>query len=212
MVIGRYFRISQIVGDPAFFGVGGLHLRAYGASLTPFVLTASAAPSSGGALSLLSDPDLTTRLYWTAAAYASLVLTWDFNAVVPVSDFRQGSYNYPGEQMTSCKLETSDDNATWRTVHNGAVPKASGNYAWATPVALREVETISGTVRDAAGVLCARIVRAYHRATGLLMDETTSDALTGQYTLYARGECCRVVLDDDTGTLYNDLIDRVIPA
>jgi len=80
--------------------------------------------------------------------------------------------------------------------------EAFGNYA----------NYISGVIRDDSGVPCARTVRAYDRATGALLSSTTSDAGTGAYTLATGvGEVQRVVLDDAGGTLYNDLIDRVIP-
>lgn len=44
--------------------------------------------------------------------------------------------------------------------------------------------SISGTVRDVANTPAARVVRAYRRADGVLMAQTTSDAVTGDYTLY----------------------------
>jgi hypothetical protein len=40
-----------------------------------------------------------------------------------------------------------------------------------------------------------------------------SDAGTGEFSLPAPDEeVQRIVLDDDAGTLYNDLIDRVLPG
>lgn len=73
---------------------------------------------------------------------------------------------------------------------------------------------VSGVVRDDTGALCARTVRLLHRATGELIGSTTSDALTGAYTLGAPSldEVQRIVLDDAAGALYNDIIDRVIPV
>lgn len=72
---------------------------------------------------------------------------------------------------------------------------------------------VSGVVRDDTGALCARVVRAYDRATGALLSSTTSNAATGAYTLNTGdGEVQIVVLDDAAGTLYNDLVNRVIPV
>lgn len=72
---------------------------------------------------------------------------------------------------------------------------------------------VSGVISDDTSTPCARTVRAYHRATGQLIAETTSDATTGAYSIACPpGEIQRIVLDDDAGTLYNDILDRVIPA
>jgi len=74
--------------------------------------------------------------------------------------------------------------------------------------------SISGTVTDDGGNPVARIVRIHHRETGTLLGETVSDATTGAYSvdIDTNDEVYRVALDDDAGTVYNDLIDRVIPA
>ncbi len=72
---------------------------------------------------------------------------------------------------------------------------------------------ITGTVKDSSGANCSRTVRAYRRDTGALLTETTSNATTGAYTLYVIDtECQVVVLDDVSGTVYNDLIARVNPT
>lgn len=74
---------------------------------------------------------------------------------------------------------------------------------------------VSGVVRDDTNTPCARTVRVYRRDTGALAGlSTVSDAGTGSYTIdcYTLDEVQRIVLDDSGGTLYNDLIDRVIPA
>ena len=60
----------------------------------------------------------------------------------------------------------------------------------------------------------ARQVRLYHRDSGDLMDETTSDVSTGYYylTTSVSGSHYVVVLDDDAGDDYNALIsDRLGP-
>lgn len=71
---------------------------------------------------------------------------------------------------------------------------------------------VSGVVTDAASNPVAREVRAIDRATGVVLGATTSDAVTGAYAIAVpvSSEIQRIVLDDDAGTLYNDLIDRVL--
>lgn len=74
---------------------------------------------------------------------------------------------------------------------------------------------VSGVVRDSAGAFAARTVRAHRRDTGALVASTTSDAGTGAYTLNCPtlDEVYRIIMDSATsGTIYDDLIDRVIPA
>lgn len=76
-----------------------------------------------------------------------------------------------------------------------------------------KTKTVSGIIYDDTGAVCARTVRAYRRSDGMLIDSTTSSASTGAYSLSCTtDEVDRVVQDDDAGTLYNDLIDRVIPG
>lgn len=71
---------------------------------------------------------------------------------------------------------------------------------------------ISGNVKDASGSNAARTVRLYRRSDGMFIGSTTSDPTTGNYSFqsFYDGEMQRIVLDDDAGTLYNDLIDRVL--
>lgn len=72
---------------------------------------------------------------------------------------------------------------------------------------------VGGTVRDDAGDPAARTVRVYRRTDGRLLGETTSDAVTGAYSVdVADVEVQCVILDDDTAPLYNDLILRVEPG
>lgn len=74
--------------------------------------------------------------------------------------------------------------------------------------------TISGKVTDDTAAATARTVRAYRRSDGVLQGSATSDAATGNYTVQVptNDECSLIVLDDAAGTVYNDLIARVIPA
>lgn len=71
---------------------------------------------------------------------------------------------------------------------------------------------ISGNVKDASGANAARTVRLYRRSDGMFIGSTTSNPSTGNYSFdsFYGGEMQRIVLDDDAGTLYNDLIDRVL--
>lgn len=74
---------------------------------------------------------------------------------------------------------------------------------------------VAGVVRDSAGSLCSRVVRAYRRDTGALAGSATSDASTGAYLIATPtlDEVTVVALDNAvSGTYYNDQVVRVIPA
>jgi len=79
--------------------------------------------------------------------------------------------------------------------------------------ALSLTKTVSGVIKDDTDAVTARTVRLYARSSGRLVGGVVSDAGTGEYELAAPDEeVQRLVLDDDAGTLYNDLIDRVLPG
>jgi hypothetical protein len=74
---------------------------------------------------------------------------------------------------------------------------------------------LTGVIRDANGDPCARTVRLFRRSTGALLASTTSHETTGVYEfagLLTDAEVVAVAYDDEGGTLYNDLIGRVIPG
>lgn len=70
---------------------------------------------------------------------------------------------------------------------------------------------IGGTVTDASGSGVVRTLRAYVRASGLLVGETTS-AANGTYNLpgVAGVEHQVLMLDDDAGNVENDQVARTI--
>lgn len=70
---------------------------------------------------------------------------------------------------------------------------------------------IEGVVTDQNGNPAQRTLRCYIRDTGVLLDSTTSNAVTGAYALgvAASGEYQIVALDDASGLELNDLIRRV---
>lgn len=76
---------------------------------------------------------------------------------------------------------------------------------------------ISGVVLDDAGTPAARAVTAIRRSTGVLDSRVVSREIDGTYELAmppgTEGvERNVIVHDDDGGTLYNDIIMRVIPG
>jgi hypothetical protein len=90
-----------------------------------------------------------------------------------------------------------------------------GVYTWAGgPTDCWRAPRVAGVVRDDAGALASRVVRAYNRQNGALVGSAVSNATTGAYSITCRSldEVQVVALDDDAGTLHNDLIDRVIPG
>lgn len=75
------------------------------------------------------------------------------------------------------------------------------------------VTSVSGTTTNDAGAVSGRAVRVYSRDTGQLLGKTTSSPSTGVFsiTIPNVGEMQVIYLDDDSGVLYNDLINRVVP-
>lgn len=72
---------------------------------------------------------------------------------------------------------------------------------------------VAGTVFDVDGDPASRIVRVYRRSDGAFVGQTLSDATTGAYSVACpNDEVQRIVLDDDAGSLFNDIIDRVLPG
>lgn len=74
---------------------------------------------------------------------------------------------------------------------------------------------VAGQVLDSAAAPAERLVRAYRRDTGELVGQGYSDATTGEYALAV--SCATTVemnvlcLDDDAGSLANDLVLRTFP-
>lgn len=74
---------------------------------------------------------------------------------------------------------------------------------------------VTGVIRDENDAVAARDVALFHRARKIFGGSTTSDGGNGTYTVYTPfgGEHNIVVYDDAvTGTIYNELIERVIPS
>lgn len=69
--------------------------------------------------------------------------------------------------------------------------------------------SVIGTVVGADGNPAARTVRAYNRATGVLVTEAVSDVATGEYELVLSSGEYQVMALADEGDVYNDLITYV---
>jgi len=74
--------------------------------------------------------------------------------------------------------------------------------------------TVGGVIRDDTGAVCSRVVRIMRRDTGAVLGTISSDSGTGAYefSVPTTDEVDVIVHDDAAGTVYNDLILRVIPA
>lgn len=70
---------------------------------------------------------------------------------------------------------------------------------------------VSGTVRDAAGVLCSRTVNVHSRATGRLLGTAVSDPVTGVFEIGSPEQCYAVILDS-TGAYNSLILDRLEPV
>lgn len=105
---------------------------------------------------------------------------------------------------------------TWDITQNPAnTPVYLSAFSVAKPKK-EQWKTVSGTVLDAAGAPAAREVRAIDRRTKQVLATTISSASTGAYAMLvpvgSDVEVQRIVLDDDAGSLQNDLVDRVYPG
>lgn len=73
---------------------------------------------------------------------------------------------------------------------------------------------VNGVITDETGAPASRIVRAYRRDNGVKVADTVSDGSTGAYSFFTPtlDEVLLWGLDDaTTGTIYNDIVARVIP-
>ena len=99
------------------------------------------------------------------------------------------------------------DTSTWAAVSwfSLAVSDAKAVSFWASPA-----YRIRGTVRDKDGGLVSRTVRAHRRSDGLLVAQTVSDAVTGEYELRVYPDSPAETYDVQflaaPGELLNDLI------
>jgi hypothetical protein len=74
-------------------------------------------PDSVGALSLLFDGDLSTRVYWTAAHAEdpSFYLSVDLGSDTAVDGVKQAGFDNNSRYMDGFTLQYSDDNSSWTT-------------------------------------------------------------------------------------------------
>ena len=159
------------------------------------------------------------------------ILAWGTSEQVPFgllldADARTVTFMSPtGALSDAISIQFSGD--IYLAAGSGSSSTPSGNITanfGATPFAMSVPQgympgfgtvftyPISGNVKDASGANAARTVRIYRRSDGMFIGSTTSDPSTGNYSFdsFYGGEMQRIVLDDDAGTLYNDLIDRVL--
>lgn len=152
-----------------------------------------------------------THLAVTRAAGTTRLFI-DGEIVASATDAR----NYATTTPAAFTIGTQPGNGTYDTIaYINDVVVVKGEALWAAnftpPGSL--LTTVTGTVTDAGGVPCARTIRAYDRASGLKAGaDVMSDGTTGAYSIAvpSLAEIQRIVLDDTAGTLYNDLIDRII--
>lgn len=158
-------------------------------------------------------------------------LSWGTTETTPIgllidADARTVTFRSPmGALSNAISIQFSGD--IYLAAGSGSSSTPSGNITanfGATPFAVPAPQgyipgfgtvvtyPISGNVKDASGANTARTVRLYRRSDGMFIGSTTSDPTTGNYSFqsFYDGEIQRIVLDDDAGALYNDLIDRVL--
>lgn len=97
--------------------------------------------------------------------------------------------------------------------HNADIPNQVHRLLDVRPAIGPLTKTISGNIYDETNAGVARVVRVYLRRNGQYVGETTSAAGTGAYSMAVPDEeVQRIAIDADGGTLFNDLIDRVLPG
>lgn len=111
----RYWRFNGILVSGSLLEISELQPHSGGVSTIP-VFTSSDAPS-GGALSLLIDGSLSTRVYWTEATAEAggFYLKWDFGAPRVIDSVKLGGYDTSNRYPTGFELQYSDDNSSWTT-------------------------------------------------------------------------------------------------
>lgn len=117
---------------------------------------------------------------------------------------RFDALTYAGQDMSNASYMATSGQST------------SGAPSSAMIVVNANTGTITGTVRDVDNNPAARTVRAYRRSDGLLVAQTTSDGVTGNYTIItptSDTEAYDVQFVIESGELLNDLFyARVTPA
>ena len=164
----------------------------------------------------------------TTSAWTRLALTWDGTTL---RSYKGGTKEWETTSFANPWSAThgacwfGDKSATPAQCLNGyadevrftkgAARYTGSSYSLDSQAFLERAGEVSGVVRNSAGALCARTVRAYRRSDGALIASTTSNGTTGAYSMSFQtlDELSIVALDDQTsGTYYNDQIIRVIPA
>ena len=141
MAAHRYWRVLGIESYSADLELSEFQLLSGAARVdAPATLTANIAPVTGSTADL-KDDNLATGASWGASSLATLVLSWDFGSggAVDVTDIRLGSAVDPSRFLITCKLQYSDDAATW----TDAFPAFLGT-AWPGPRAKTASEAVGG--------------------------------------------------------------------
>jgi hypothetical protein len=172
---------------------------------------------SGGTLSLTGTTAVSSNAWHHVAATKSGT-TWRLflDGNLEATGTASGTYTATGQPI----IVGASGSAYYfnGNIYDLRITKGVARYtANFTPPALQMDDgmgQVSGVVRDDTGALCARTVRIVRRDTGAVLGSVVSDASTGVFSFPTPtlDEVHRIVLDDTSGTLYNDIIDRVIPA
>lgn len=112
-------------------------------------------------------------------------------------------------RLSTKQMETSADEAL---VYRGLLYGAT-NAAHSLLVLDSGRNKISGTVRDISNLPAKRMVRAFQRSTGVLVAQTESDPVTGNYTLLVdNAGPFDVQFYTEAGELLNDLLYSKVEA
>lgn len=148
-----------------------------------------------------------------ALTRASSVSCWYINGV---KDAETANSNNIQDTSALLKIGTAD---SWSNVYfkgylqDLRITKGVARYTDTFTPPGKLIGSISGTIYDANGDAAQRTVIAVPRSYPNSRTFTTqSSAANGTYSLSVPDvECSRIVLADET-TLYNDIVDRVLPG
>jgi len=128
----------------------------------------------------------------------TLGTAWDLTTV---------SYGDTSDDYLDVTTQDSDPGGFWMDESHIYLLGSSNDYVYQYDFPI--TASFTGTVSE-EGSFVARTVRAYSRITGALVQETTSNGGTGEFTFDALegdgAEHYIVILDDDAGDDYNALV------
>lgn len=212
----RSFRLRCTNAAASYYRIGEIEVRATPEG--PDLCVGGTAFGDGDyypAARAFDNSNISDNDAWAGNPGASRIIGYDFGALVSVAEITiYNGATAPGQNSFDFEFQYTTDGSHWATLFS--VPRdARATTVGAAYTHQLSISIISGTVHDeSGGPAVGRTVRVYRRTDGAFLGEVVTNS-AGWYALAIAGtpgEVQRIVLDDDAGTLHNDLIDRVMPS